>query len=297
MHGLDVVHANPAFRGRETALRADFVCGHGLLRQVGYGQRMPRALVTGATAGIGAAFARRLAADGFDLVAVARDEARLQQLADEQQRLTGRRVEVLAADLSTDDGCERVEARLREGGIDLLVNNAGFGANGALHEIDMAVEEAMLRVNVRAVMRLCAAVLPSMVAAGAGGIVNVSSFAGFVPSAGAATYAAGKAYVTALSEGLAVQYGRFGVKVTAVCPGFTHTEFHARSGSDMQGIPERLWLSPEQVVDAALADLHRGRPVSIPGGVYKGLASMTRVLPRTALLAAGRRAGSRRGRP
>ncbi len=266
---------------------------------------MPRALVTGSTAGIGAAFARRLAADGYDLVVVARDEPRLVQQAQDLEQRHGNELEVLAADLSTDEGCGRVEARLRAGGagtgaaggIDLLVNNAGFGTNGPLHTIDIAQEESMLRVNVRAVMRLTAAVLPGMVTAGAGEIINVSSFAGLVPSAGAATYAAGKAYVTALSEGLAMQYASHGIRVTAVCPGFTHTEFHARSGSAVQGIPERMWLSVDQVVDAALTDLRRGRAVSIPGGVYKSLAGVTHVLPRRVLAEVGRRARSRRGRP
>lgn len=263
----------------------------------GYRHRMPCALVTGATAGIGAAFARRLAADGYDLVIVARDEQRLEQVARELEQHHGHRVEVLTADLTSDEGCERVEARLRGGGIDLLLNNAGFGTNGALHEIDIAQEEAMLRLDVRAVMRLTAAALPGMVVAGRGEILNVASFAGLVPSAGAATYAAAKAYVIALSEGLAMQYAPHGVRVMAVCPGFTHTEFHARSGSQMDGMPERMWLSTEQVVDAALADLRRGRPVSIPGGVYKGLAVATRLLPRRVLLEVGRRAASRRGRP
>lgn len=238
---------------------------------------MTSALVTGATAGIGASFARRLAGLGHDLVLVARDEARLESAA-QQLRSYGVAVEVLAADLADDAGCARVEGRCAQG-VDLLVNNAGLGTKGAFHEVDLDHEEHMLRVNVRAVMRLTHAALPSMVARRSGAIVNVSSVAGFAPGARAVTYSASKAWVTNFSESLHLQYAGQGVKVLALCPGFTRTEFHSRAEMDTSGIPDRLWLDADQVVRTALHDLERGRSLSVPGGQYKAIVTATRVIP------------------
>ena len=235
---------------------------------------MPTALVTGATAGIGAAFARRLAADGHSLVLVARDEARLRTLAAELPV----EVEVLPADLATDEGTARIEWRLGEG-VDLLVNNAGLGNPGAFDVTPREAEEHLLRLNVRAVMRLTHAALPPMLERGSGAVVNVSSMAGFAPGARGATYGASKAWVTNFSESLHLQYGPRGVRVLALCPGFTRTEFHERAGMDVSGIPDRMWLDADQVVATALADLARGRSRSIPGGTYKALAVASRLLP------------------
>jgi short-subunit dehydrogenase len=238
---------------------------------------MTTALVTGATAGIGAAFTRQLAARGHDLVLVARDAARLESAA-QQLRSYGVQVEVLPADLSDDAGCASVEARCAQG-VDVLVNNAGLGTKGDFHEVDLAHEEHMLRVNVRAVMRLTHAALPSMVARGSGAVVNVSSVAGFAPGARAVTYSASKAYVTNFSESLHLQYSERGVKVLALCPGFTRTEFHSRADMDISGIPERMWLDAEEVVATALSDLDRGRSLSVPGAQYKAIVGATRVIP------------------
>lgn len=238
---------------------------------------MTTALVTGATAGIGAEFARQLAARGHDLVLVARDTARLESAAT-QLRASGVAVEVLPADLADDDGCARIEWRCGEG-VDVLVNNAGLGTKGAFHEVDRDSEEHLLRLNVRAVLRLTHAALPPMVARGSGSIVNVSSVAGFAPGARAATYSASKAWVTNFSESLHLQYAEQGVRVLALCPGFTRTEFHSRADMDVSGIPDRMWLAATDVVRTALADLDAGRSLSVPGAQYKAIVAATRVVP------------------
>ena len=235
---------------------------------------MPTALVTGATAGIGAAFARQLAARGTDLVLVARDEARLRALADTLPV----DVEVLPADLASDDGCARVEWRCGEG-VDLLVNNAGLGTKGAFHDVERADEEHLLRLNVRAVMRLTHAALPPMLARGSGAVLNVSSVAGFAPGSRAATYSASKAWVTNFSESLHLQYADQGVKVLALCPGFTRTEFHARAEMDVSGVPGLLWLDADDVVRTGLRDLETGKSLSVPGATYKAIVAASRLLP------------------
>ena len=238
----------------------------------------PVALVTGATAGLGAAFARALAAEGHDLVLVARDEERLATSRDALRTVHGVDVELLPADLADEAACARVEQRCAAG-LDLLVNNAGFGLGEGFPASSPDDEERMLRVNVRAVMRLTHAALPPMLARGSGGVLNVSSVAGFVPSARGATYGASKAYVTAFSESLALQVAGQGVRVCAVCPGFTRTEFHARAGMRTEGIPDGLWLDADHVVATGLADLRRGRAVSVPGAAYKGIVASARLAP------------------
>lgn len=245
------------------------------------------ALVTGATSGIGLAFARRLAADNHDLVLVARDGERLESTAKELHTTYDVHVDVLAADLADDAGCRTVEHRLadREHPVDLLVNNAGFTTRHTYLKGDVEDEETMLRVNVRAVMRLTRAAVPGMMERGHGAVLNVSSVAGFVPQS---TYSASKAWVTAFSLGLAGELDGTGVRVLALCPGYTHTEFHDRAQIDMSAMPNWLWLEADQVVDAALADLRRDAVVSVPGGVYKVLVALTRLAPRK-LLAKGTR--------
>jgi hypothetical protein len=237
------------------------------------------ALVTGATAGIGAAFAERLAADGYDLVLVARDVARLEATAADLRHRFGGAVEVLPADLAERAALARVESRLadRDRPVALLVNNAGFGTGSRFSRGDVADEERQLDVLVRAVLRLSHAAVGGMVERGEGGVVNVSSVAGYLPGG---TYGAAKAWVTSFSEGLALELTGTGVHVLAVCPGFVRTEFHQRAGMDVRSIPDVWWLTPEQVVEQALTDLRRGRLVSIAGLHYRALTALARHTPR-----------------
>ncbi|TDD67291.1 SDR family oxidoreductase [Jiangella aurantiaca] len=247
---------------------------------------MATALVTGPTAGIGLAFVRALAARGHDVVLVSRDEARLQAVAAELRGAYGVATEVLPADLATDTHV--VEKRLRavERPVDLLVNNAGFALRTRFLTNDVADEEYLLDVLVRAVLRLTHAVLPGMVERGRGAVVNVSSMAGSVPRS---TYSAAKAWVTAFSEGLAPQLRGTGVQVMALAPGFVRTEFHDRAQMNMSGLPSWMWLDADAVVAAALKDLRLGKVVSVPGTVYKVAAAVLPRLPRRLVLGLGQR--------
>ncbi|WP_113700381.1 SDR family NAD(P)-dependent oxidoreductase [Nonomuraea lactucae] len=237
---------------------------------------MPTALITGATAGIGAAFARRLAADGFGLVLVARDERRLAEVADQLKLRYGVTVEVLGADLATDDGLERVEARLRDG-VDLLVNNAGFGHPGRFLEVPVEDELRMLRLHCEAVLRLTLAALPGMKERERGAVINVASVAAFFARG---TYGASKAWVVNFSESAAAEIRQPRVKVMALCPGFVRTEFHERASMDMSGLPGFLWLKADDVVNEAMRDLALGKRVSVPDVRYKAIVAVGRYLPR-----------------
>ncbi len=258
---------------------------------------MPTALVTGATLGIGAAFARRLAVEFHNLVLVARDPDRLDAFAAELREEHGVEVEVIPADLATEAGCAAVEARLTDADrpVDLLVNNAGIGLSTSFLRNDVAEEDRMIRLNVLAVMRLTHAVVPGMIARGRGDILNVSSVAGFGPISPGATYSASKAWVTNFSESLHLALRPKGVRVTALCPGFVDTGFHGRAGIPTDSISDRMWLDVDAVVRTGLADLRRRRPVSVPGAQYKLITGVLRHTPRPVfhrfIGAATRRAG------
>ncbi len=256
---------------------------------------MPRpiALITGPTSGIGGGYARRYARDGYDLVLVARDVERLKQLASELEAQTGRAgsVEILPADLSDAADREKVADRLATG-VRVLVNNAGIGTSGEFWTADPAVLQAQLDVNVTAVLHLTRAALPAMVEAGAGTVINVASVAGLV-SGRSSTYSASKAWVIAFSEGLAGALHGTGVGVHAVCPGFVHTEFHARAGMGTAKLPSFMWLEVDDVVSESLADVARGKVISIPSSRYKALVGGARLMPRGLVRAFTKRVGGR----
>jgi short-subunit dehydrogenase len=254
---------------------------------------VPTALITGASSGLGAEFARQLAAAGNDLVLVARDTDRLEQAQAELAQRFGVTVESISADLITDAGCDAVSARITDAQhpVDILVNNAGSGTYVPFGTVDLAAEERQLDLNVRAVLRLSHAAVRAMTGRNAGQIINVSSVSAFVPRSGNATYGASKAWVTMFSEALALQLESTGVTVTVICPGFTHTEFHQRANADMSHVPERMWLDVETVVAEGLADAAKGKPISVPSRQYKVMVAAARAVPRPVL----RRVMSRRG--
>ncbi|MET9499309.1 SDR family oxidoreductase [Streptomyces sp. NPDC006552] len=243
---------------------------------------MTTALITGSTAGIGAAFARRLAADGHNLVLVARDTARLQEQATELHDRHGIEAEVLTADLATDKGIAAVEKRLRDrkAAVDLLVNNAGFGNKGRYLEVPLADELTMLKVHCEAVLRLTSAATEVMRERGRGGVINVASVAAFVPRG---TYGASKAWVVQFTQGVAKDLAGSGVRLMALCPGFVRTEFHQRADMGTDNIPKWMWLDADKLVAAALTDLSRGKSLSIPDPRYKALMGVAKVTPRSLL--------------
>jgi short-subunit dehydrogenase len=242
----------------------------------------PLAVITGGTAGIGRIFAERLAARSLDLLLVARDAKRLEAVKrelEERYRIT---VEVFPADLTIDTDVSLLVARITQSPqLALLINNAGFGTRGPLLSTSPARQEAMLRLHTMAPMRLSQAALPNLLNNATGAIVNVSSVASFLFSAFNVNYCATKAYLTSFSEGLAAELAGTGVRVQALCPGFTRSEFHQRMEVDVGDIPGWMWLSAEKVVDSSLACLDRNGPVvCIPGFRYKLMVMLLRLTPR-----------------
>jgi len=238
------------------------------------------ALVTGASVGIGAAFARRLARQRYDLIIVARSRDRLEELARELRREHGGEVEVLPADLTDPPELRIVEKLVADTDLDLLVNNAGFGTVGSFAKLDVAKEEEEIRLNIVALMRLTRAALPGMSARHRGSIINVSSMAGFQPAPYNATYGATKAFVNSFTEAVCEELRGTGVVVQALCPGFTRTEFQERAGIDISGIPSFAWMTPDAVVDASLNALRSGEVVCVPGLGNRALMALTGALPR-----------------
>ncbi len=238
----------------------------------------PVALVTGPTSGLGAGYARRYARDGYDVVLVARNQERLDDLAAELRAAHGVAVEVLTADLA--EAADRATVADRLGaGVQVLVNNAGFGTSGEFWTADPAMLQAQLDVNVTAVMHLTRAALPPMLTAGSGTVINIASVAGLLSGRGS-TYSASKAWVVSFTEGLANGLDGKGVGIHVVCPGFVHTEFHERAGIDMKSIPNIMWLNVDDVVAESLADVAKGKVISVPGLQYKVLTTGGRLVPR-----------------
>jgi short-subunit dehydrogenase len=236
------------------------------------------ALVTGATSGIGESFTRLLAAKGFNLVLVARDEARLLERAAGLKEKFGAESVVIVADLATEAGCAKVEDHIIANEIEVLINNAGFGINKAFTRSDLAKEEEVLKVLVRTPMRLMHVALPAMKERNSGVVINVSSVASFI--AGGA-YSAAKAYLTVLSESLSTELSATNIKVCALCPGFTRTEFHQRGRMKMTGLPNFMWLNSDVLVAKAWKDAFSGKPVSVPGWQYKTLVGIISLAPRS----------------
>jgi short-subunit dehydrogenase len=240
---------------------------------------VPIALITGATSGIGAAFASRLARDGRDLVLVARNRERLEAAA-VGYRAAGVAVEVLPADLSVAEERARIEARLSSADaapVDLLINNAGYTTGGLL-DVDSEALRRQLEVNVASVLELTVAALPGMIDRSRGAVINVSSISGFLP--GNSQYSADKAWVTAFTEAVSAKLAATGVRAIALCPGYVRTEFHERAGLDVGRRKGPFWLDADRVVEECLADLAKGKVVSVPSPQYKMVAALVDLLPR-----------------
>lgn len=237
-----------------------------------------RALVTGATAGIGNAFARELAGRGWNLALVARDVERLESVASDLRAKHGVEVDVIGADLTTDEGLERAVNRVTDTSspVDLVVNNAGSSLAGWFGTTDISDEDRQLDLLVRAPMHLMDAAIKVMTGRGHGGIINVASVAAFTPRG---VYSAHKAWLVNISRWANWHYGGSGVTVTAMCPGFVRTEFHQRGGMDVSGVPRWMWLNADRTVRATLKDFERGKAVSIPSVRYKVLSLIARYAP------------------
>ena len=242
--------------------------------------------ITGASSGIGAAFARELGRRGFDLILTGRRRAQLDALANALVGAHGIRVEVITAELADDAALEQLAERVRsEAQLEMLINNAGFGSGGApFHQQDYAVHQAMLRVHVQATVRLTYAALPTLLARRQGAIINVSSVAAFFTIPYQVMYSATKEFIRAFSEALAIELRGSGVRVQALCPGFTRTDFHARLGAD----PERVYrtsgpmkaMSAEEVVQASLRCLARDEVICIPGAHNRFASFLPCIVPR-----------------
>jgi len=232
-------------------------------------QEAKTALVTGASSGIGAAFARRLAGEGYDVVLVARRQERLEALADEIGKAHSVKAEVLAADLAKAADVERVEERIRAcSALEMLVNNAGFGTVGFFADVDLRKHLDMIHVHVLASVRFTHAALSGMIARKRGAVINVSSGAAYLAMPNAVTYCATKMFLVTFAEALAKELANTGVRVQTVCPGFTYTEFHDTpefTDFSRDDVSKGLWMSADDVVGESLTALDAGRVICIPG--------------------------------
>jgi uncharacterized protein len=251
------------------------------------------ALVTGATAGIGESFSRLLASHNYNIVLVARDLARLEERAKNLEEKYGIQSQVIQADLATDEGCMKIEKYIAENHIDVLINNAGFGTNKAFTMSSLEIEQQLLDVLVRTPMRLMHVALPLMKERNNGIIINVSSVAGYIAGG---TYSASKSYLTVLSESLNTELSATNVKVSALCPGFTRTEFHQRGKMSMKGLPNFMWLNADRLVEQSWKDALKGEAVSVPGWQYRVLVFVIQAVPRSLVRKVGMNVRSKQRR-
>ena len=242
------------------------------------------ALVTGATAGIGESFTRLLAENNYNIVLVARDMPRLHERASQLQSQFNVQTHIIQADLSTDAGCAAVEEYITNNQIDVLINNAGFGINKAFTMSELKAEQEMFDVLVRTPMRLMHIVLPGMKQRNKGVVINVSSVAGYIAGG---SYSAAKTYLTVISESLHTELAGTNIKISALCPGFTRTEFHQRGRMSMKGLPSFMWLNSDRLVAKAWSDALKGKAVSIPGWQYQLLVFVIHSLPRSVIRRVG----------
>jgi short-subunit dehydrogenase len=242
------------------------------------------ALVTGATSGIGESFTRLLAENNYNIVLVARDMPRLQERARGLQEKFRVETHIIQADLSTDAGCTAVEQYIANNQVDVLINNAGFGLNKAFTMSALDAEQQMFDVLVRTPMRLMHVALPLMKQRNRGVVINVSSVAGFIAGG---TYSASKSYLTVLSESLHTELADTNIKISALCPGFTRTEFHQRGRMSMKGLPRFMWLDSDTLVSKAWSDALKGEAISIPGWQYQLLVLVIQTLPRSIIRKVG----------
>ncbi len=251
------------------------------------------ALVTGATAGIGESFSRLLASHNYNIVLVARDLPRLEERAKNLEEKYSIQTQVIQADLATDEGCMKIEKYIVENHIDVLINNAGFGTNKAFTMSSLEIEQQLLDVLVRTPMRLMHVALPLMKERNKGIIINVSSVAGYIAGG---TYSASKSYLTVLSESLNTELSATNVRVSALCPGFTRTEFHQRGKMSMKALPNFMWLNADRLVEQSWKDALKGEAVSVPGWQYRVLVFVIRAVPRSLVRKVGMNVRSKQRR-
>lgn len=241
------------------------------------------AVITGATSGIGAAYARKFAEQGYDLIITGRRKEKIEKAGQELREKYGVNIDIILAELSGKEGIHKVAEFIQEKNIEVLVNNAGFGVTGLYHEADLTKMEQLVKVNILAPMQLIYEVLPGMIRRKKGSIINISSEGIYMIVPGNAIYSSAKAFLKTFTEGLHMDLKETGVRVLAVCPGLTHTDFHEKMGMEKSRQVNKgmiQWMSPEKVVEASLKDINKGRVISIPGVHTKILAAIFSRLPR-----------------